>query len=288
MTNSFYDISGKIDNAIIEVISDIDKVTKTLNISYFIVGAAARNIIDIIYETKSVRVTRDVDFVINVSNWDEYNTLVDNLISKYSYNPDNSIKHRFYNEKNKAADIIPFGEIENPKYSIQWPGTDFLMSTMGFEEVSETSLTVLIRKNPNLTVTIPTPASLVIMKFLSWHEKYPERKKDAIDILHLIGKYNDFDNLDRFYSDHTDIIEEDNYDFDCGFARLLGRDIALIIKPTSLKVLLEILNLEIDDNSEYKLIRDMPTESILESDGFDKNLELIKSLRTGLIEKKQT
>ncbi|MCD6162929.1 MAG: nucleotidyl transferase AbiEii/AbiGii toxin family protein [candidate division Zixibacteria bacterium] len=289
MTNSFYDISGKIDKDIIKAISDMDEATQALDISYFIIGAFARDIINILYETKSIRATRDIDFIINVSGWDEYNALVNKLLSEYGYVFNRYQKNRLNSKTGKLVDIVPYGDIENPKYSIQWPNTGFVMSAMGFEEVNEACLTVLIRKNPDLKVTIPTPASLVILKFISWHEKYPARRKDAIDILQLINNYCEFETFDRFHTEHGDIIiDEDNYDFNCGFARLLGRDIASIIKPASFNVLLEILNHEIDDNSEYKLIRDMQTESTLESDEFDNILELVKSLRTGLIEKKQT
>ena len=285
MTKSYYDISGQIDKAAVEITTDINKATKALNIPYFLVGAIARNIIDLIYGIRGGRLTEDIDFAINVSSWEEYNQLGNYLKSKHGYKQDNHRQHRFYNKKDMPVDIIPHGKIEDPKYSIRWPDTGFKMSTLGFEEVKEACLTVLIKTDPDLTIAIPTPASMAIMKLISWHEKYPERKKDATDILHILNKYSDFGNFERFYFDHSDIIEESDYDFDCGFARMLGRDIAKIIKPASRKAILEILEKELDEYSDYKLIRDMQTRLFLGNDEFDKIFELIKSLRKGLTEK---
>jgi predicted nucleotidyltransferase len=111
------------------------------------------------------------------------------------------------------------------------------MSTLGFTEAYNYYLAVLIRKNPELIVKIPMPAGIVLMKIISWHEKYPGRSKDALDIIEIINHYDEYDNMERFHTEHADIITNAQYDYKNGFARLLGRDMAKIAKPDTMKIL---------------------------------------------------
>ena len=66
------------------------------------------------------------------------------------------------------------------------------------------------------------------MKLIAWNENRPKRATDALDLLHLIRNYLDPDNQSRLYMDHSDLIDADNFDYECAGARLLGRDIASI------------------------------------------------------------
>ena len=284
MNDTFYDISNVINKDIVDIISDIENATKILNISYFIVGAAARDIVNLINGIKSTRLTQDIDIAINVIDWQEYELLTSRLISQYGYKPDNKLKHRYYNAQNSMVDIIPFGEIENPKYSLRWPGADLIMSTLGFMEAYDSCITVSIRRNPDMTTRVPTPASLALMKIISWYDKYPDRSKDAKDLLEIINNYDDYGNWDRFHTEHRDIITGGTYDYNCGLARLLGRDIAKIAKPDTMETLIKILDRETSDDSEYPLIRDMITGLDFDSYRFNKILEIVNSLKLGLTE----
>jgi predicted nucleotidyltransferase len=127
MTNISGDISKMTNKDIVDIISDIDNAAKSLNIPYLIVGAMARDILNLIYETESIRRTMDIDVAINVEDWHEFELLTDKLVSEYSFRPDGKLRHRYCNRKNTTIDIIPFGKIENPKYSLQWPKSDVMM-----------------------------------------------------------------------------------------------------------------------------------------------------------------
>lgn len=62
MKDILIDISGKLDNSYISAIKEIKKVTDSLKISFFIVGAFARDIImEYFYGIKAPRMTMDID-----------------------------------------------------------------------------------------------------------------------------------------------------------------------------------------------------------------------------------
>jgi len=286
MTSILHDISNKITGfiaSVIDVISDIDKVTNKLKIPYYVVGATAIDIINILYETEPNRMTKDIDFIIKVPNWDDYYNLVKSLKSEYNYNQSSDRQYRFYNSNNTPVDIIPFGDIESPKFSVITPNENSIMSTIGFEEINDSFLIVTLRKEPLLTVAIPTPTNLVVMKLISWEEN-PDRAKDAKDIIHIINNYDKYGNFDRLHSKHIDIIDDPDYDYMCGFTRLLGRDIALIAKPATMEMLVNILEWETCDGSVFRLIKDMITGLDYDGVKFKRIFEIIRSLKLGLTE----
>jgi predicted nucleotidyltransferase len=70
MKNILIDISGKLDSSYIDAIIEIKKVADSLKISFFIIGAFARDIImEYFYKIKVPRKTMDIDFGIRVSSW---------------------------------------------------------------------------------------------------------------------------------------------------------------------------------------------------------------------------
>lgn len=80
MKNILIDISGKIDNSYILAIKDIKKVADYLKISFFIIGAFARDIImEYFYEIKAPRMTMDIDLGIKVSSWNKFDKLINAL-----------------------------------------------------------------------------------------------------------------------------------------------------------------------------------------------------------------
>ena len=80
MKNILIDISGKLDNSYIDAIKEIKKVADSLKISFFIVGALARDIImEYFYNIRAPRITMDIDLGIRVSSWNQYDQLMDNF-----------------------------------------------------------------------------------------------------------------------------------------------------------------------------------------------------------------
>ena len=73
MTNILYDLTGKIDKKTVIILSEINSVADRLGIAYFIVGAAARDILlQHVHDIHPTRSTVDVDIGVFISDWNQF------------------------------------------------------------------------------------------------------------------------------------------------------------------------------------------------------------------------
>ena len=123
------------------------------------------------------------------------------------------------------------------------------MSVAGFEEAYEHSITVRVSSDPDLDIKLATLPGLAIMKLISWKEKYPDRKRDAEDLLLIMNKYEEAGNSDRLYGEDLMLLQEEGFDTRLAGARLLGRDMAKISEPRTFLIIKEILDAETEEMS---------------------------------------
>ncbi len=115
-------ISEKIEDSIVDAIELIDTIASQRGIEYFIVGANARDIFfSALYDLTTRRATLDVDIGININNWEEAAKLVEILLATGEFSLPGKLKFRIKHTNGVLVDVIPFGEVENPKGIIQWP-----------------------------------------------------------------------------------------------------------------------------------------------------------------------
>jgi predicted nucleotidyltransferase len=89
MSNILFNLSGKIDQQTIETLSTVKKVADSLHISFFVVGASARDfILEHCYGIRPRRVTKDIDLGVEVANWEQFNQLKASLIAIGKFSPD--------------------------------------------------------------------------------------------------------------------------------------------------------------------------------------------------------
>lgn len=239
------DISNKIPQhfaQIIDVLSVIKKVCNENDIQVFLVGALARDIILKYLHNidKEWRATKDIDIAINIDGWENYKKLIVILTSKYQFEADSNFAYRFKYKETTFVDILPYGLIADNGDSVFLP-PEFTskISVIGFDEVYKFTECLKLSENPQLEFNIASLPGLVILKLISWDEKYPERKHDASDIGIIIKNYIDAGNQERFYE--SDLLEQKVFDYDISVARFLGRDIKNICSIKTLTALLEIL-----------------------------------------------
>ena len=256
MRGSLLDISTKIDPFTSEVLTLVSKITDTLKMDFFVIGATARNIIfNLAHGIKIQRGTNDIDFSVRVRNWEDYSKLT-NALQENNFLPSKVI-HRFTYKSVPSIDIIPFGEISINSTTIRWPDKEEKeMSVVGFEECYLDSELVCIQTNPPLDIKIASTRGLVLMKLISWKDGFPSRSRDALDISYIIKNYIEAGNMDRLQSKHGDLITE-QFDFELTGAILLGRDIYEIAKPATLEYIINMLEEEIKNGSDSKFISDM-------------------------------
>jgi predicted nucleotidyltransferase len=71
-----------LSKSLLTLVHALDYVTKQLKIPYFVIGATARDILmEHVYSLETARATRDIDFAVAVSSWNEFDRLKAQLIN---------------------------------------------------------------------------------------------------------------------------------------------------------------------------------------------------------------
>ena len=218
MRNILFDISGKIEKIgpnKVNALYEVKKVANSLEISFFVVGASARDfILEHCYNIKSPRMTEDIDLGVEVADWDKFYELSKALLSTGKFSKARE-KQRFL-FRDVYIDIVPFGPIAGKDKKISWPPEhEIFMNMLGFEEAYEYSITVRLNSKPELVIKFPTLPGLALMKIISWKDGYPNRRKDASDLALIMGNYTDAGNTERFFNEHSDLVDSEDFDYVC-------------------------------------------------------------------------
>lgn len=217
MKSTSLNVVGKLPQGLVALYQKINVQTEALGIPYLVIGATARDIIlHHGYGAAIERGTRDIDFGIQVQNWDQFEQLKEHLLNN-GFTPDQTKVHQLVttvpNGENWEIDIIPFGNIAGDGNAITWPPQhDIGMSVTGFNEAFKHALDVKIAINPNLNIKVASPAGMLLLKLISWLEReHGVRRKDAMDIFYLTRHYSKIPDIaDSLYED--DFMDVQDYD----------------------------------------------------------------------------
>lgn len=283
MKNISIDISGKIDNTYINPLIEIKNIADALNIPFFIIGAFARDIImEHFHKIKAPRMTMDIDLGIRVSNWNQFDKLINNLELSGKFKKTKEKQTITY--KDISIDIVPFGSISNKNEKISWPPEDrVIMSVMGFDEVYINSTLVKLQNNPLLEVKIPTLPGLSILKLLAWNDNFPDRSRDAEDLVFIMMKYEYTEIDDKLYGSELQLLKNENFDNQIAAIVLLGKEMRMICAKRTIEYIRKILNHETSEDSNYNLAKDM---SITSKINFERILFFLKKLKKGFTAEK--
>jgi len=285
MSNSLLDLSGKIDPPLVEVFDAIAEVAATRGISYFVVGATARDmILSHGHGIASKRATVDIDLGVEVAEWDEFSALKDGLIATGQFESTRAAQRLLYRHS-LPIDIVPFGPLEHANKEITWPPDHSVrMNVLGFEDAFRSVQVVRLRFDPVLDTPFATPAGLAVLKVIAWSDRTPRGNKDAGDLDFLMRNYMDAGNQERLAEEHVDLLADDDFDYERAGARLLGRDMAKIMAPETRRVVLEILEQETGDRERYRLVENMMRSSTGLGDAFEEYLRFLVILKIGIQE----
>lgn len=283
MTKKFLDLSGKIDQYI-PVLDDIIEVTNLLGIRFFVIGAVGRDLIlEHGHGLPTGIATYDLDLGIQIEDWEKFHILSEALLKTGRFSSKGA--HTFLYKDKLQIDIIPFGQIENDEKEIIWPPeNDTSMNVLGFADAYENSLTVRLRVAPPLEIKVVSLPGLFILKLISWKERGAKNNRDARDLAFLLENYHQAGNFDRLYQEDYDIMEELNHNIREAGARLLGRDVAAIVKPETREVIYRILEEEINKDGQLNLVTDIRRSRHSFDDDFDTYLTLLNEFNKGFTE----
>jgi len=169
--SNLLDLSGKIDPVSLALYETLSDVACSLGISFFVVGATARDmILELGYGLPSKQATLDKDFGIRVASWDEFKKLKASLLTSGHFNQTKEVQRLLYRGE-LLIDILPFGAIADAKGKIRWPpDEDVAMSVAGFEDAYRAALKVRVRASPPLDILVAFTPGLTIMKLVFLNE----------------------------------------------------------------------------------------------------------------------
>jgi predicted nucleotidyltransferase len=274
----------KLSSEILEVIETMDLVFKTEKINYFIIGAMARDILlkQVFKIDENSLVTQDVDFGISIADWENYSE-IEKILCENDFSKDAKLKQRFIFKNGFPIDIIPFGKIAIENTIIWQPDNSKTMSVAGYEEAFKTAMEFSV-KDSIVKIKIASLVGLVILKLISWSERYPERKKDAYDLRIILKNYISANNSERLYAEDSDLMKKKDFDYDLSGARLLGRDIGKICNKATLVKIKEILEIEMEGQFQDRLALSMDSISRFSESHLIANQKMIKNLYMGIID----
>jgi predicted nucleotidyltransferase len=288
MSKTLLDLSGKINDSIIEVCQALSAVTQSMDLPFYMVGATARDIVlEVAYGIEPSRATRDIDFGVEVSGLEEFQALKQALVDTGYFQETRQAQRLIYKD-GLPVDIVPFGNFASKDQSFVWspPHDDTEMNILGFKEAFEHALQVRLSSAPSTEVKVASPAGWALLKIISWHDKdSPDCLKDAQDLSLILSHYCETFIIDELYEKEEALLADEDFDLEITGARLLGRNIAAIAKQQALTTICEILEQEAGEQEPFQLVQDMIQGRVKDSTNmFAHHLSLLQKLRQGLLE----
>ena len=276
------DLSERIDSSVVVIYSTIAQVINELHVDFLVVGATARDLIlDSVYNMPPLRRTMDIDIGVRMRSWEHFESLKNNLIQTGKFTSTRDIQRIQYIDGpvTYPVDIVPFGKISEPNQIIDWQtGNDIQMNVLGFEQAFQNSITIILRHEPLLEIKIASLPSQLALKILAWSDRRAD--KDAHDIYTLIKSYGYPVSQDRLYDEELEVMVLEEYDIDHAGAHLIGKDINKTATLNLKTRLTEILDQELSEENNFKLILAMP--NTLTASDFEAKLSLLQRVRQGL------
>jgi len=285
MTDISHNLIGKIEKSFIDVLSEIDTISRYLNFDFFIVGAMARDILlQHAHGLATIRATSDIDIGVFVPDWDRFLSLKEALVGTGKFKPTGHIQRLHY-ENEQPLDIVPFGGVTDNNGSISWPPEHAIeMSVMGFNECYRHTETVLVRRKPDLIVKVVSLAGLAILKLVSWDDNVERRGKDVHDLFIIMRNYIEAGNLDRFFEEE-DILKDEDSDYDLSSAHFLGLDMARLADPATNSRLTGILDREAASKRGHQLAMDVLKQSAFQNESYERVVVYFDALLRGLVDR---
>ena len=236
-------------SSLAQVVRALEGVAAPLGCDYFVIGATARDItLHYAYDVNVPRKTEDVDFSVMVSDWDAFTNLRASLIGSGAFAERGEVAIHKLRHVGTALhiDVVPFGGIERPDRTIAWPPEHAeVFDCFGLREALATSVMAILPGGTS--VRVPSVPALATLKLTAWRDrKHTHPGRDAGDLFLYMRHYITCGNLARVASNHGDILEDPEFDYEPAAARLLGRDIRAMLETEAVEILQGILRPETD------------------------------------------
>lgn len=237
------------------VLEELIPVFQQRGITFYIIGAVARDIILDINNGKSNRVTMDLDIAIAVDHWEDFENLSEDIIALPNFTKDAQQQQRFLYKEKFQVDIVPYGGIKDQNDKIYWPpDKSFAMSVIGFEEAEQNRLTINL--DEELTFDIVSLEGVFLLKLFAWKDRFHKTSKDAEDIGFILNNYLNINRNISFDEPYSKVYDLDDYTELRAGAMILGMKLNEMLSqsPTVKTKVTALLTEDIERAENSKLL----------------------------------
>ena len=237
------------------VLEELIPVFQQRGITFYIIGAVARDIILDINNEKSKRVTMDLDIAIAVDHWEDFENLTADILTLPNFTKDPKQQQRFLYKEKFQVDIVPYGGIKDQYNKIYWPpDKSFAMSVIGFEEAEQNRLTINL--DEELTFDIVSLEGVFLLKLFAWKDRFHKTSKDAEDIGFILNNYLNINRNISFDEPYSKVYDLDDYTELRAGAMILGMKLNEMLSqsPTVKTKVTALLTEDIERAENSKLL----------------------------------
>jgi predicted nucleotidyltransferase len=259
-----------------EAIIKFHIITQSVNISFLLVGAYARDLF--LGDNVASRKTNDIDFAVMVESWDEFGELRSLLEAsgEFTSTDSDTAFHKMWYKGEIEIDFVPFGGIVPPRGVLTcWPGKfDREISLVGFKEAYDNAQDIIVKEYTIKTLDIE---SFVVLKLVAWNDNNA-RRKDATDIRHVCAHYLELKGReDILWTDKNIDIIEKVVDYERQVVRVLGREIARKFMPETITLICKII-----ENGNVSPHFKLPNAMKNDASDFEKSIEILNDIYEGI------
>lgn len=270
--------SEKMDHPLIKpLLEELIPFFEDRKITFFVIGATARDIILEINGERSGRGTYDIDIAIAIDKWEQFENIAKALIASGNFTKDKEQKQRFYYLNKFMLDIVPYGGIMNTDDKIYWPpDNDFAMNVLGFQEAQSTTLSITL--DETIEFEVVSLVSIFLLKIVAWKDRYYKENKDADDIAFILQNYLNINQERAVTSLYDEVYGIENFTELKAGASLIAIDLNDLIKDNQ-KVVMCVINILEEEIAKLEgsiLINQMiETHKILQFNDILNSLQII-------------
>lgn len=237
------------------VLEELIPVFQHRGITFYLIGAVARDIILELNKEKSHRVTMDLDIAIAVDQWEDFESLSDDIIALPNFTKDPKQQQRFLYKEKFQVDIVPYGGIKDQNDKIYWPpDNSFAMSVIGFEEAEKNLLTIHL--DDELEFDIVSLEGVFLLKLFAWKDRHNRENKDAEDIGFLLNNYFNINRDISYEEPFSKVYDDENFTELKAGAIILGMKLNEILShsPSVTLKVKTLLQEQIEKEEKSKLL----------------------------------
>jgi predicted nucleotidyltransferase len=245
----------------VDLLRHVAATAHATQIEWFVGGASARDIVlTHVHGIAATRATADIDIGVDVESWTGHAELKAALIASGAFEQRNEAHRLYYRAPGSGElmwlDIVPFGGIASQAAhagpaakataaaaaasEIAWPPDHAVrMNVAGFAEALGDAIAV--RLAADLVVPVASLPGQAMLKIVAWHDRHATDRKDAADLLFLLGNYAAAGNQARLYDEQYELVERYGHQLELAGAALLGRDTAALASAQTHELLARVL-----------------------------------------------